>query len=187
MERTENMNHRSRSPFSLAGRSPMLLAICLVTFASAVAQSSTATLTGTVEDQNGAVVPGVSVTVQNVGTSAERQATTNDSGSFTVPLLLPGTYTITARRDGFTPLEIRNVTLNVGDQKTLIIQLKVGQVGATLQVTTEAPLISESTGVGTVVDSQFLRNIPVNGRSGQTLIQLTPGVVAVPSSAPLSA
>src|SRR5260370_21947940 len=142
MERTENMNHRSRSPFSLAGRSPMLLAICLVTFASAVAQSSTATLTGTVEDQNGAVVPGVSVTVQNVGTSAERQATTNDSGNFTIPLLPPSTYTITARRDGFTPLEIRNITLNVGDQKALQIQLKAGDINATVQIVNDAPLIN---------------------------------------------
>src|SRR6266478_5416197 len=105
---------KHRSPLSLATRVLVLLAICLISLSSAAAQSSTATLSGTVEDQNGAVVPGVSVTVQNVGTSAERQATTNDSGYFTVPLLPPGAYTITARRDNFTPLEIRNVVLNIG-------------------------------------------------------------------------
>src|SRR6266511_2116313 len=117
-------------PLHFALRSLLLFALCALPFASAHAQSATATLSGTVEDQNSAVIPGVSITVQNTGTSFERQASTNESGSFTISLLPPGTYTVVARRDGFTPVEVRNVVMNVGDQKALQIQLKAGDVKA---------------------------------------------------------
>ncbi|HLA09090.1 MAG TPA: TonB-dependent receptor [Pyrinomonadaceae bacterium] len=146
------------------------------------AQTATATLSGTVEDQNGAVVPSVGITIQNIGTSLEREVTTNDSGYFTAPLLPPGSYTVTARRDGFTPVEVRKVVLNVGDQKALQIQLKAGSITEMVQVIGEAPLINESPSVGTVVDRQFVGNIPLNGRSFQSLVTLTPGVVIVPVS-----
>src|SRR5437868_2847649 len=77
----------------------LLSACCLLP--TALGQTATATLSGTVEDQNGAVVPGVNITIQNTATSLERQATTSDAGYFTVPLLPPGTYKVSARRDGF--------------------------------------------------------------------------------------
>jgi outer membrane receptor protein involved in Fe transport len=144
---------------------------------TAYAQSATATVGGTIEDQNGAVVPGVSITIQNRATSLERQATTNDSGQFTIPLLSPGTYTITARHDGFTTAEIRDVVLNVGDQKAFKIELRTGNINETVNVTAETPLINESAAVGTVVDRQFVGNLPLNGRTFQSLITLSPGVV----------
>ena len=159
----------------------MTIAILLLTahcsLLTVLGQSATAILSGTVEDQNGAVVPGVSITVQNRSTSFERQVETNDSGSFTFPLLPPGTYAVTARRDGFTPVEVQNVVLNVGDQKALQIQLKAGDINAEVQVISEAPLINESPAVATVVDRQFVGRLPLNGRSFQSLILLTPGVV----------
>ncbi len=169
----------TRQPFLLTANGLLLTAVvafCLLPSA-AKAQSTSATLSGTVEDQNGAVVPGAAIVIQNVGTSLKRQATTNDEGSFTVPLLPPGAYTVTVRRDGFTPLEVRDVVLNVGDQKGLKIALKAGDVNATVQVNSEAPLINESAAVGTVIDRQFVSNLPLNGRSFQSLILLTPGVV----------
>src|SRR6266536_3669189 len=146
------------------------------------AQSATATLSGTVEDQNGAVVPGANVIVLNSGTRLQREATTNDQGYFTIPLLPHNTYTVTVRRDGFAPVQVPNVVLNVGDQKALQIQLKAGDVNATVQVTNEAPIINESPAVGTVVDRQFVENLPLNGRSFQSLIALTPGVVLTKTS-----
>jgi hypothetical protein len=158
----------------------LLSAFCLLP--SAFAQSATATLSGTVQDEKGASVPGVSITIQNNATSMERQTTTNESGDFSAPLLPPGNYTLIARRDGFTAAEIRNIVLNVGDQKTVQIQLKVGDVKEVVNVTGEAPLINESPAVGTVVDRQFVENIPLNGRSFNALISLTPGVVTTPSS-----
>jgi outer membrane receptor protein involved in Fe transport len=145
-------------------------------------QSATATLSGTVEDENGAVIPGVLVAILNLDTSLRREATTNESGSFTFSLLPPGRYTITGQRQGFAPLRVQEVALNIGDQKALQIQLKAGDVNATVQVTNDAELIRTDAGVGTVVDRQFVENIPLNGRSFQSLITLTPGVVLAPSS-----
>ena len=80
-----------------------------------LSQSATATLSGTVEDQSGAVVPGASVTVLNAATSLERQATTNDQGYFSISLLQPGSYIVTTKRDGFAAVQFKNVVLNVGD------------------------------------------------------------------------
>src|SRR6266536_5063050 len=90
----------------------LLSAFCLLP--SAFSQSATATLSGTVQDANGAVIPGVEITVMNPATALERQVTTNDEGSYAVPLLPPGRYIVTARRSGFAPAEIRDVVLNVG-------------------------------------------------------------------------
>jgi hypothetical protein len=183
-----------RRPLSLRNRSLLLTARCLLptvfflltahcSLLTVYAQSATATLSGTVEDQNGAVVPGASVTVSNTATSLERRVTTNDQGYFTVPLLPPSTYTVRAEHQGFAPVQIEKVILNVGDQKALQIRLQAGDINATVQVSNEAPLINESPAVGTVVDRQFVENIPLNGRSFQSLLTLTPGVVAVPGAA----
>ena len=147
------------------------------------AQSSTATLSGTVEDQNGAVVPGATVTAVNTATTLQRQATTNSNGDYTMPLLPPGTYAVRIEAQGFAPVETRDVVLNVGDQKGLRIQLNAGQVSAMVQVAGDAPLLNESTSVSTVVDRQFVENLPLNGRSFQSLIALSPGVVLTKATA----
>src|SRR5260370_12635779 len=138
----------------------LLAAHCLLL--TAFGQSATATLSGTVTDQNGAVVPGVSITVLNLSTALKRQATTTEQGYFTIPLLPPGTYSVKGQGQGFTPIEVQNVVLNVGDQKALQIQLKAGDVNATVQVTNEAELISESPAVSTLLDRKFAENLPMN-------------------------
>src|SRR6266404_4862536 len=170
-----------RSPFCLTFVL-VFLAFCSLPFA-AHAQSASATLSGTVEDQNGAVVPGATVTAENKATGLKRQATTNGEGYFTIPLLPPSTYSVTAQAGGFSPVQVSNVVLNVGDRKALQIQLKAGDVNATVQVVNEAPLINESPNVSTVVDRQFVESVPLNGRSLQPLITLTPGVVLTPVTA----
>src|SRR5947207_11552447 len=168
-----------RHPFALRA---LLLAFLLLAPASwllppVYAQSTTATLSGTVEDTNGAVVPGASITAVNNGTQLTRKTTTNEQGYFIIPLLPPGSYTLKAQAQGFAPVDFTDVVLNVGDQKALQIQLKAGDINATVQVINEAPLINESPAVGTVVDRKYVENIPLNGRSFQGLILLTPGVV----------
>src|SRR5437762_975079 len=127
-------------------------------FTPIAAQSTAATLSGTVEDQNSAAIAGASITVQNKATSFERIATTNESGGFTVPLLPPGTYSIIVRRDGFTSVEVRDIVLNVGDQKSIQIALKVGNVKAAIEIRADETLISESPAVGTVVDRTQIEN-----------------------------
>src|SRR5258708_1179228 len=173
-------------PLSTIAKRSLMLCIVLLTacclLPTALGQSASATLGGTVGDQNGAVIPGVNITIKNADTGIQRETTTKDDGSFTVSLLPPGKYIVRARRDGFAPVDFPNVVLNVGDQKALQIQLKAGDINATVQVVNEAPLLNESPAVGTVVDRQFVERLPLNGRSFNTLLQLTPGVVIAPLS-----
>lgn len=155
------------------------LVICLAGLA-AIAQTGSANLAGTVQDENSAVIPGVNIVVKNDATAVERRAETNDSGYFAIPLLPPGTYTITATRSGFTPIKATNLILNVGDQKAITIQMKVGGIDAAVEVTSDPTLINESATIGTIVDQQFVKDMPLNGRSFQSLLLLTPGMVFTP-------
>src|SRR6266404_2229707 len=168
-----------------------LPALCLLVFAvcfcpSSYAQSSTATLSGTVEDQKGALVPGASIALINADQGSQRLATTNSEGTFIFPLLPPGRYSVTATREGFGPVEMKDVVLNVNDQVALKIHLNVGTVTQAVQIVDGASLIDQSPAVGTTVDRNFVQNLPLNGRSFQSLISLTPGVAIARVSSPLS-
>ena len=156
----------------------LLFTFCQSFVIDVSAQSATATLSGTVMDDDGAVIPGVHVAVISVGQGFERATTTNNDGIFVVPLLLPGNYTVKAEHEGFNPTELRDVILNVNDQRMIKISLKVGQLkSTTVDVVDSPPLIDESAAVGTIVDRRFVENLPLNGRSVQPLINLSPGVV----------
>jgi len=160
-----------------------LLSMISVNTSITAAQSPNATLTGTVTDQNDAVVPGVNIAVISIAQGFQRSTVTDGDGAFVVPSLPPGNYTVKAEREGFTPAEVREVVLNVNDRVALKIQLKVGTLsGQTVDVIDTPSLIDESAAVGTTVDRQFVANLPLNGRSFQSLIALTPGVVMVPGS-----
>lgn len=168
-------------PLRLSARCLFLLAFFVFTVSFTVAQSTTATLSGHVTDQADAVIPGAMVTVVNTNTGARRQTTTTDQGYFTVPLLPPSAYIVNVQQQGFAPVEVRDVILNVGDQKALQIQLRAGDVSAMVQVVGEVPLLNESPSVSTTVNRQFVERLPLNGRSFQSLINLSPGVVQTAS------
>ena len=138
------------------------------------ASAQLATFSGTTVDERGAAIPEVSVTVSNVETGLQREATTGNEGYFIIPLLPPGRYTLTAQRQGFSTAEIRGIVLNVNDQSSLRVQLSVGQISESI-VVEGAPLIqTESATVSTLVNRQFVENMPLNGRSFNALIELTP-------------
>lgn len=142
------------------------------------AQNATATLSGTVTDQNGALIPGVNIAVINVSQGFQRAAITNGEGSFVVPSLPPNTYTVKAEHEGFHAAEYPNVVLNINSQIRINIQLKLASLtGSTVDVIESPQLIRDSPEVGTVVDRQFVGNMPLNGRSVQPLLTLTPGTV----------
>jgi len=184
---------QTKKETDMSRRNPLIMqlsvAVCFLSLSaccllpSAYGQAATATLSGTVEDQNGAVIPGATVTAVNTATTLERRTTTNSSGNYTIPLLPPGTYVVRVEVQGFAPVRVDSVVLNVGDQKALTIPLKAGNISEMVKITADAPLVNESPAVGTVVDRQFVANIPLNGRSFQSLITLTPGVQVVPSGA----
>ena len=144
---------------------------------SVYAQGATATLSGVVMDERDAVIPGVNIAVISIAQGFQRTTTSSDNGTFVVALLPPGNYTVKAEREGFNTAEHRDVILNVNDQRTIRISLKVGDVNQTVDVLDSPALIDESPAVGTTVDRQFVSNLPLNGRSFQSLIALSPGVV----------
>lgn len=173
------MTHRS--PLQISVRRLTLACLLLLTahwlLPTANAQTVSATLSGTVTDANGAVVPGVTVTVTDPATRLQRTATTNDTGRFVVPFLPPSTYSVTLEHAGFMIAVINDVVLNVNDDQSLKIQLKTGNIKETVNITGQEPLSSESSAVSTVVDQQFVQNMPLNGRTFQALLALVPGVV----------
>ena len=145
-------------------------------------QSSMATLSGTVVDQAGAVISDVDVTATAVDTGLRKQTATNRDGYFAVSLLPPGGYGLTARHQGFETVEIKNIVLNISDQRSLRIQLKVGQVSESVIIEGASLIQTESAAVSTLVDRQFIENLPLNGRSLNTLMELTPGTVLAETS-----
>jgi hypothetical protein len=147
----------------------------------AYAQSATATLSGTVEDENSSMIPDVEVIVLNPSTMQERRTTTNGDGYFAFTSLQPASYVVKAKREGFAPAEIKDVVLNVNDQRSLRVQLRVGAVGEAVNIE-GASLVNTDATVGTVVDRKFVENLPLNGRSFQSLITLTTGVVLTKST-----
>ena len=156
---------------------------CNFNCTSLTAQTATATLGGTVIDEQNSVIAGARVTVMNLVQGFQRTVQTNSDGVFVVPLLPPGSYIVKTDRDGFTTLEIRDVVLNVNDQVALSIQLKVGSItGEVITVLESQTLLEQTPAIGTSIDRQFVENLPVNGRSFQTLINLTPGVVVTKST-----
>lgn len=167
-------------------KAPRLLAICAILFIVVVpmlntgnhfvhAQSSTATLSGICLDPNGAVVPDVTVEVVNANTKLRRQATTDSEGHFAVPLLPPGRYDLKVQRQGFETVAIESVVLNVSDQRSLRIQLTVGQISETVIIRGASLIQTESAAVSTLVDRQFAGDLPLNGRTFDALLRLTPG------------
>src|SRR5260370_30804677 len=169
-------------------RSPLLLSLlvlCLLALVpSSLGQTEAATLSGLITDPQGKVVPGVAVEVTNTDTNASVHQTTNGSGLYVVVGLKPGRYRVSVTKDGFRRIDLTDLVLNVQDVFSRNFQLQLGPVIASITVVAdEAKVNTESATVSTVVDRQFAENLPMNGRSFQTLIQLTPGVVLVPSNA----
>src|SRR5262249_50244986 len=132
---------------------------------SPVMQSATATLTGVVVDENDAAVAGVDIALTNRDTGLQRQQVTNFQGYFRFPMVSPGLYHVSAKRQGFKTLEVDEVVLNVNEQRTLPLRLTVGEISETVTVQRASLIQTESAAVSTVVDRQFVENLPLNGRS----------------------
>ena len=118
-----------------------VLAISILGPAQAYAQVSGATLTGTVTDPSGSVIPKVQVSVRDVATDVSRDVYTNSAGFYTAPNLLPGNYEVSVTATGFSKEVRTGITLTVGAQQVLDIKMQVGQVSQTVEVTGEAPTV----------------------------------------------
>src|SRR5579859_5256473 len=144
-------------------------------------QTETATVSGRITDQQGAVVPGAQVVITNVDTNLSVRQTSNKDGLYVLSGLKPGRYRIVVTTAGFRTINMTDVVLNVQDTISQNFKLEVGSVSESVTVVADEVMVNtESAAVGTVVDRQFVENIPLNGRSFQSLLTLTPGIVVVP-------
>ncbi|HJY30896.1 MAG TPA: carboxypeptidase-like regulatory domain-containing protein, partial [Pyrinomonadaceae bacterium] len=151
--------------------------------------SNTGTVTGVVKDEKGGLVPGASVKIVNLGTNAERTATTTSDGVYELTQLVPGNYRLEIQATGFAKYVQEPVVVNVLQRTTANADLKVGGIGETVTVTGEtAPLVETTkTDVSGVIDQRRLENLPVNGRSFASLAILIPGATLQPSFDPTKA
>ncbi|HYO76890.1 MAG TPA: TonB-dependent receptor, partial [Thermoanaerobaculia bacterium] len=155
----------------------VLLFVCLLIPGLLFAQSSTGSISGTITDDSGAALPGVTVTATSVATGATRTAVTNETGYYEVALLPPADYNVDATLEGFQPVRRGNVTVNVGSSVTLDVTLRVG-ISDTVTVVGSAPLVeTERTQISSVVNETAIENLPTNGRNFIDFVLTTPGVV----------
>ncbi len=134
-------------------------------------------LEGTVLDPTGATVPGAKVTARNQATGVSTTLTSGDNGGFIFLYLAPGVYDVSVQKEGFRNLLLKNVDVRVGTTASIRPQLVVGNLEATLTVTASPPLIDATqSSLSTVVDSQTIESLPLNGRDFTDFVLLTPGV-----------
>jgi len=143
----------------------------------AFSQVSTGTITGTITDAKGAAMAGVSATVHNVDTGLDNPVKTNDSGVYTVPLLQPGNYEVTANQTGFATVQNKGITVQVGQTVRIDIQMPVASQQSLVTVTTEAPLIeTEKTEASQTVSENLVSDLPISSRRWEQFVMLTPGL-----------
>jgi hypothetical protein len=166
-----------KSRFIRVAVTMFVIAVSGVGIARLNAQGATASLQGTVTDASGAAVPGASVQVKNTGTGAVQTVASDTAGRFNVPDLIPGSYEVQASKTGFATVVHSGITLTVGAQSVVDFSLPVGQQTQTVTVQGEVSQVeTTNAAVGTFVSGQQIRELPLNGRNFEQLIQMNPGV-----------
>src|SRR5580704_2543694 len=169
---------RSSFPFALFFA---VLMVALLQPQCALAQS--ASVSGRVTDNSNAVIPDVEVEIRNTDTGVTQNTKTNRDGFYTFAVLNPGHYLMNVRKQQFQTVSVTGIILNVQDNLSRNFVLQVGSSAESITVTAAGYTINTTDAtVSTVVDRQFAENLPLNGRSFQTLIYLTPGVVVTTSN-----
>jgi hypothetical protein len=151
--------------------------------AAAPLLAQNAELSGLIADPSGLAVSGARVVVQSADTGATRSVSSNQQGEYSIPALLPGPYNITIEANGFKTVHQNGVVVEVDQRARLDFALTVGSNTETITVQGSAPLLNTSdASVSTLIGNQFVKNLPLNGRSFSSLIDLTPGVVLTVSN-----
>ena len=156
------------------------LQFCLVVVlaVTARAQVTSGTILGTVTDSAGQVVSGADVTITEVAKDASRKFTTDESGDFNAPFLIPGTYSVTVERQGFKRHVSTGIVLQVDQKARLDVTLEVGELSETTTVLAgSAGLVdTDSSELGEVIEERAVRELPLNGRNFAQLVYLAPGI-----------
>src|SRR3954466_4460786 len=149
----------------------------LLTCATAFAQQTTGVITGRVVDQQGAAVPGVTVTAKSPSTGFTRVETSDTEGVYRLAALPVGIYEVTAELQGFSTVSKKDVEVNVGQTQAVDFPMRVAALAETVNVTGATPLIqTTSSSVGAVVDVKRIESLPLNGRQFANLAATVPGV-----------
>jgi hypothetical protein len=157
----------------------VVLALCFVPNLLR-AQSDTATVSGLITDSKDAVLVGAQVRAANVEAGTSSTVLTNRDGVYVLRDLRPGPYRLIVDDEGFQQIVLVGLTLSAQDAVGRNFTMQVGSVIQSVTLTASGEKVNISPAVGTVVNQQFVQNLPLNGRSFQSLIGLTPGVVFTP-------
>jgi carboxypeptidase family protein len=160
----------------MTSRIALVVGVLLLCAPSAHAQFDSANISGAVQDTTGAILPGVDVTLTNVGTKNERQTVTNEAGIYTFPNVPVGEYRITAMLSGFKPVTKAGVQVNAGLNIRVDVALEVGAISETIQVQAATTLVDTSV-IGRTVRAEQIAETPLSGRRASQVAQLAPGVV----------
>src|SRR6266566_2789709 len=167
----------------------LLCVVCLLIASTAgdgFGQTSTAILTGIVQDPTGAVLPNVTISVRNTERNTIHFTNSNEAGNYVLPALIPGNYSVSAKLPGFKKFVREGVVLQVSQVGRIDIRLDLGSLEDTIEVMAAAPLLeAETSGRGPIMDRQKIVDLPLNGRDYNALALLAPG--AVPSTPRLAA
>src|SRR5215475_6507933 len=152
-------------------RARIFLVFLLLAAVSLTAQTFRGTILGTVTDPSGAVVAGAKVTVKNTGTGLERSTQTSADGSYSLPELPIGTYSVTVTQSGFQTFVATGVTVDVAAERRVDAAMKAGQVSTRVEVSAdELPQVETTTAVlGGTLTAETIESLPVNGRDYQKL------------------
>jgi Carboxypeptidase regulatory-like domain/TonB dependent receptor-like, beta-barrel/TonB-dependent Receptor Plug Domain len=151
------------------------------------AQVAGATLTGTIADPTGAVIPQAQVSIRNTATGVVTAVQADTDGLYTAPNLVPGSYEVTVSVPGFVTQVLPGITLTVGAQQVLNVKMQVGQATQRVEVTGQASAVQLATSsISAVVSSTTVRELPLNGRSWTDLASLQPGVGAIQTQPPFT-
>jgi Carboxypeptidase regulatory-like domain len=144
-----------------------VFAVALPVPMSAQATLGSAAVSGTVRDESGAAIPAAKVTLVETSRGLSRDATTNETGGFLYPTVSAGIYSLTVTKVAFETHKISDVRVEIGDRATLDVVLKVGQVSSVVSVSAGERMLleTESNALGTVIDSERVESLPLNGRS----------------------
>jgi hypothetical protein len=154
----------------------VIAALTLCVTETVNAQVTTGTIVGTVRDADG-VVPGATVTIREVNKATSNTYQTDETGSYTAPFLVPGTYAVEVTVPGFNKWIRDGVVLQVNQRARVDATLEVGGLTEVTTVVASAPLLrTDSSEVGTVIEERAIKELPLNGRNFATLVYLTPGI-----------
>ena len=161
----------------------LMLLAAVASPAAAQSQAVNAALEGTITDSSGGVLPGVTVTVTNTDTGAQRVVTTNENGLYRAPLLPLGTYRVTAELSGFKKFEQSGISLAAGQTAVIDVTLGVGNLNETVSVTADAPIVDPGKiDIGRNLNEREVKTLPLVSRNPYNFALLQPGVTGYENS-----